>query len=216
MPDRPKNLDPLMLKYILCAKIIYMKKTIITASILFATFCCPAQTAAVANPDAAMNAWKDYMTPGEPHMMLAKSNGTWNEEVTSWMMPGAPPEKSMGVAENKMILNGLYQQSTTKGTMMGQAFEGISTVGYDNGKKMFVSTWIDNMGSGIMQMEGVWDEKTKSIAFKGTCTDPMTSKMMNVREIFRIIDDKTQMMEMYMPGPDGKEFKTMEIKFTRK
>ncbi len=192
-----------------------MKKIIITASVLFASIYCNAQATPV-NQDAAMKAWQDYMTPGEPHKMLAKSNGTWNEEVTSWMMPGAPPTKSVSVAENKMIMNGLYQQSTHKGTMMGQPFEGISTVGYDNAKKMYVSTWIDNMGSGIMYMEGVWDDKTKSIEFKGTCTDPMTSKVMNVREIFKMIDEKTQFMEMYMPGPDGKEFKTMEIKFTKK
>ncbi|MFT3909860.1 MAG: DUF1579 domain-containing protein [Ferruginibacter sp.] len=192
-----------------------MKKIMITASVLFASIYCSAQ-ATPSNPDDGMKAWKDYMTPGEPHKMLAKSNGTWNEEVTSWMMPGAPPEKSTGTCENKMIMNGLYQQSVTKGKMMGMDFEGISTVGYDNARKVFVSTWIDNMGSGIMHMEGVWDDKTKSIEFKGSCTDPMSGKPMSVREIFKIIDEKTQMMEMYMPGPDGKEFKTMEIKFTKK
>lgn len=178
---------------------------------MVAGFYCNAQT----DQEKAMKAWQSYMTPGEPHMMLAKSSGTWNEEVTSWMAPGAPPEKSKSVAENKMIMNGLYQQSTHKGTMMGQPFEGISTVGFDNAKKMYVSTWIDNMGSGIMYMEGTWDAATKTIAFKGTCTDPMTSKVQNVRENFKIVDDNTQMMEMYMPGPDGKEFKVMEIKFTR-
>ena len=185
-----------------------MKKTIITASILFAAFCCNAQT------DAEMKAWQAYMTPGEPHKMLAKSNGTWNGDVTMWT-PGAPAQKSKSVAVNKMIMNGLYQQSTHKGTMWGKPFEGISTVGYDNGRKVYVSTWIDNMGSGIMLMEGTWDDATKSIAFKGTCTDPSSGNVMNVRETFKIIDDKTQMMEMYMPGPDGKEFKTMEIKFTK-
>lgn len=178
---------------------------------ILAIFCCKAQQ----NQEEAMKAWQAYMTPGEPHKMLAKSNGLWNEEVTSWMAPGAAPEKSKATAENKMIMNGLYQQSMHKGTMMGMPFEGISTVGYDNAKKMYVSSWVDNMGSGIMNMEGVWDNASKSITFKGTCTDPMTSKSMNVREVFKVIDDNTQMMEMYMPGPDGKEFKTMEIKFTR-
>ncbi|MEO7523045.1 MAG: DUF1579 domain-containing protein [Ferruginibacter sp.] len=192
-----------------------MKKIIITVSVLFATIYCQAQATA-ADPDAMMKAWKDNMTPGEQHKMLAASNGTWNEEISMWMAPGAAPEKSQAVIENTMILNGLYQQSITKGNMMGQPFEGISTVGYDKAKKMFVSTWIDNMGSGIMQMEGKWDDATKSIAFKGSFTDPVSGKMMNAREIFKIIDDKTQMMEMYAPGPDGKEFKTMEIKFTRK
>ncbi len=188
-----------------------MKKTIVTTCILIAAICCNAQ-----NDDASMKAWQNFMTPGEMHKMLAKSNGTWNGEVTMWMTPGAAPTKSKCVAENKMIYNGLYQQSTNKGEMMGMPFEGMSIVGYDNAKKMFVSSWIDNMGSGIMYMEGTWDAKGMMMNFKGTCTDPMTSKSMAVRETFKMVDDNTQMMEMFMPGPDGKEFKTMEIKFTRK
>ncbi len=39
---------------------------------------------------------------------------------------------------------------------------------------------------------------------------------MEIRETFKIIDDNTQMMEMFSQGPDGKEFKMMEIKYTRK
>ena len=54
------------------------------------------------------------------------------------------------------------------------------------------------------------------ISMKGMQTDPMTGKTMQVRETFRVVDDKTQVMEMFCPGPDGKEFKTMEIKLTRK
>jgi hypothetical protein len=34
--------------------------------------------------------------------------------------------------------------------------------------------------------------------------------------VFRIIDRDTHVMEMYMPGQDGKEYKNMEITYTRK
>lgn len=33
----------------------------------------------------AMKAWMDYATPGEPHKMMAASDGTWEGETTSWM-----------------------------------------------------------------------------------------------------------------------------------
>jgi len=99
--------------------------------------------------------------------------------------------------------------------MMGMPFEGRSLVGYDNLRKVFQSTWVDNMGTGIMVMEGKYNESTKTINFKGTMVDAMTGKMENVRESFKIIDDKTQMMEMWMTK-DGKEFKNMEIKFMKK
>lgn len=172
----------------------------------------------MAMPDSAtmMKNWQDYMTPGDMHKMMAKWNGEWNGEVTVWMYPGAPEQKSTSTATNKMILNGLYQQTSHAGTMMEMPFNGMSTVGYDNHKKEFVSTWIDNMGSGIMVMKGPWDEATKTINLKGKMVDPGTKMDTDVREAFKIVDDNNQEMDMFVMTPDGKEFKTMNIKFTRK
>lgn len=169
-------------------------------------------------PDSAtmMKNWQEYMTPGEMHKMLAKWDGEWNGEVTMWMAPGSPEQKSASTAVNKMIMNGLYQQSTHSGNMMGMPFSGQSTVGYDNHRKEFVSTWIDNMGSGIMVLHGPWNEASKTINLKGTMVDPGTKMDTDIRETFKIIDDNTQEMEMFVMTPDGKEFKTMNIKYTRK
>jgi hypothetical protein len=173
------------------------------------------QLFAQADQDAAMKAWMAYMTPGDIHKMLAKDDGEWNEEVTMWMTPGADPTKSTATVVNKMILGGRYQESKHTGNMMGMPFEGYGLVGYDNAKKVFVSTWIDNMGTGIMFMEGKWDEKTKTIQFKGKSTDPTTGKELPVRETFTLIDPNKQKLEMYMMQ-DGKEYKSLEIVFTRK
>lgn len=156
------------------------------------------------------------MTPGDMHKMIASWDGTWNGDVTMWMDPGAPPTKSTAVAQNKMIFGGRYQQSTHKGSFNGMPFEGISTLGYDNAKKVFVNTWVDNMGTGMMYLEGTWDEASKTINFKGACVDPMNGKNMGVRETITIQDNNNQTMAMYMTPDGGKEFKSMEIKMTRK
>ena len=163
-----------------------------------------------------MKNWQDYMTPGEAHKMMQSWNGTWNGEVTMWMSPDAPPVKSTCVAVNKTILGGRYQQSNVKGNFNGMPFEGISTVAFDNHKKLYISTWIDNMGTGLMVAQGPWDAATKSITSSGRSVDPATGKEMDFREVFKPIDNNYQVMEMYTTGPDGKEFKTMEIKYTRK
>lgn len=166
----------------------------------------------------ATKAWMEYSTPGEMQQMIAKSDGNWTGETTMWMENGGQPMTSKSEATNKMMFDGRYQMSTHKGNMMGMPFEGISILGYDNAKKKFVSSWIDNMGTGIMTLEGDWNPSTKSIEFKGKMTDPTRpEKDCNVREVFTFIDDNTQKMEMF--GPDaktGKEFKTMEIVFKRK
>ena len=176
----------------------------------------PKETMAMPDSAIMMKNWQDYMTPGDVHKMMAKWDGTWNGDVTMWMNPGAPEQKSTSTAVNKMVFNGLYQQSTHTGNMMGMPFNGMSTVAYDIHKKEFMSTWIDNMGSGIMLLKGPWDEATKTITLKGTMTDAGTKADVDVRETFQIIDDNTQEMKMYVMMPDGKEFNTMNIKFTRK
>jgi len=167
------------------------------------------------NQAAGQKAWMDYMTPSAAHQMLAKSNGEWNEEMTMWMQPGAEPVKSKATAVNKMILGGRYQHSTHTGNVMGMPFEGIAITGFDNIKKVYVSTWIDNMGTGIMYAEGKWNDATKTVEFKGTGVDPMSGKELQVRQVMKIVDDNTETMEMFTTV-DGKEFKSMEIKMTRK
>ena len=172
----------------------------------------------MAMPDSAtmMKNWQEYMTPGDMHKMMAKWDGNWNSDITMWMQPGAPEQKEKGSTVNKMIMNGLYQQSNHSGNMMGMPFNGMSLVGYDIHHKEFISTWIDNMGSGIMVLKGPWDEANKMITLKGKMTDPGSKADMDITETYKVIDDNTHEMEMFVGMPDGKEFKTMNIKFTRK
>ncbi|BAV06113.1 hypothetical protein FLA_2128 [Filimonas lacunae] len=164
-----------------------------------------------------MKAWMEYSTPGESHKEMAKSDGSWTGQTTMWMSMDAPPMTSTSTMVNKMIMGGRYQQSTYSGNFMGMPFEGMSITGYDNYKKKYLSSWIDNMGTGIMNMEGTWDATTKTIAFTGKCTNPANGKEYTMREVFTMVDENNHKMEMY--GPDsktGKEYKTMEIVLTKK
>ncbi|TDH27013.1 DUF1579 domain-containing protein [Segetibacter sp. 3557_3] len=164
----------------------------------------------------AMRTMMEVGTPGEQHAMLAKGDGKWNAQMMMWMSPEAPPMTSTSTVVNKMIYGGRYQQTSFKGDMMGMPFEGTSTTGYDKAKKVYFTTWMDNMSTAMMNMEGTWDEASKTINFKGKMLCPANGKECEMREVYRIVDDNTHMMEMY--GPDmqtGKEYKNMEIKFTR-
>ncbi|SFH13734.1 DUF1579 domain-containing protein [Pedobacter insulae] len=164
---------------------------------------------------AAMNkAWVNYMTPGEVHKMLAKSDGKWEAEISFYYSPDSP-SVNKATCENKMILGGRYQQGTYKGMIDGMQFEGVSTLAYDNARKIYLSTWIDNMGTGIMQLEGTYDEASKTMNLKGSATDVVTGKDIAVRETFKMVDDNTQVMEMF-ETKEGKEMKTMSILLKRK
>jgi hypothetical protein len=166
--------------------------------------------------DESMKKWMEYMTPGDIHKMLAQHAGTWTAKTTFWMTPGADATVSEATAVGEMILGGRYLMSKFTGNMMGMPFEGMSLEGYDNGTKKFYSTWIDNMGTGIMYMTGEWDPAGKKIEYSGKTYDPMAGKMVDVRQIVKYNDDGTVNMEMFGPDNTGKEFKTMEIMMTKK
>jgi Protein of unknown function (DUF1579) len=170
---------------------------------------------AAAQSDADMKAMMAYSTPGEIHQLLAKTAGSWRGDITMWMQPGAAPMKIVGESTNEMILGGRYLQEKNTGSFMGSPYEGIGLIGYDNAKKIFVSSWIDNMGTGMMYLTGTWDAPTKTITFTGTMVDPTAGGDVKIREVYKLIDDNTQIMEMYSVS-NGKEFKNMEIKYTRK
>jgi Protein of unknown function (DUF1579) len=183
-------------------------------------FCLFIAFAAVNNTYAQnadpMKAWQEFMTPGAMHKWMATHVGTWEAEVSQWMDPTAAPTKSKATDVVTMSMNGLYQVGNFSSNMMGMPMMGQSTLGYDNAKKMFVMSWIDNLGSGIVYMTGTYDEKTKTLSLKGKQTDPMTGHDSDIRQENKFIDDNTYVMAMYGAGMDGKEMKFMEGTFKRK
>ena len=171
-----------------------------------------------AKPDSAAvaKAWAEYATPSKAHEMLAKDSGTWDVELTFWSPDNPQEMKSTATVTYKMIMGGKYQEGTYSGDMFGMPFEGKGTVAFDNATEEFVSTWIDNMGTGMMVTRGKYDEATKTSTFHGEMVDPVTKKAKKVKEVITYIDDNNQKMEMFDVSEDGKEFKSMQVVSKRK
>ncbi len=162
-----------------------------------------------------MKAWEKFMTPGETHKFLASSDGHWKGIAYFWSAPGTEPTKGESNMSNTMVMGERYQKSVYKGVFNNMPFEGEGTTGYDNARKIFVNTWIDNMGTGIVYMEGAFDSKKSMIHFSGTQTDPMTGKVVPVSQDFEMQDETHIHVVMYGPDANGKLFKTMEILFEK-
>lgn len=167
--------------------------------------------------DQMMKAWQEFATPAQGHKKMERAVGTWNAKVKMWMAPGAPPEESEGTMESAWIMEGRYIEERFKGTAMGQPFEGQGVMGYDNAEKKYFSTWIDNMGTGIMFSKGSFDASGKTLTMTSTMTDPITKKLAKIKTVSTMPDDDHMHMEMW--GPDhatGKVYKSLEIEYTRK
>jgi len=164
----------------------------------------------------AMEAWMKHATPGDNHKLLEPFVGTWNVTTTWWEAPGAPPNVSQGSAVNEWVLGGRFLQQRYTGEMMGQPFSGLGYTGYDNFKKRFVGTWMDSMGTSVMVSTGTADASGKVMTFTAEMDDVVSGKRMTVREVIRVLDTNKHVFEMHGPDKTGKEFKTMEIVYTRK
>ena len=166
---------------------------------------------------AEMEAWMKAATPGAMHKALEPMIGSWNVKATSWETPGGPPQTGSGSAEDGWVLGGRYVKEDFDGDFAGMKFQGLGYTGYDNVAKRYVGTWMDTMGTMVMVMRGTADPSGKVFTFTSTMTDVITGKPMKLRSVTRIVDANSHVMEMY--GPDrtsGKEFKMMEIVYTRK
>jgi hypothetical protein len=75
---------------------------------------------------------------------------------------------------------------------------------------------MDTMGTAIMSATGTADPSGKKWTFAGAMDDPMSGKKMDFKEVLTVVDDDHHTFELWMPGPDGKMFKTMEISYTRR
>src|SRR5262249_23383471 len=176
------------------------------------------------NPQEMMKQMVEMGKLNENHKMLADMDGNWNFAIKMWMNPdpNAKPQESKGTATRKSVMGGRYvvmdvtgkmQMPDQTGKMKDMQFKGMGVEGYDNVKKKFVSSWIDNMGTGIQFSDGTYDPATKTFTYTSE-VEMMPGMKTPVREVIKLTDKDHMMLEWY-ESHGGQEKKTMEIAYTR-
>ncbi len=151
------------------------------------------------------------------HRALEPFVGSFKAEVKIWMGPG-DPLVSTGVMVNTLDLGGRFLKHVYTGDPSDgpfPAFEGRGFWGYNTVDQRYEGVWIDN-ASTIMQTEvGQVDESGKTWTMHGEMTNPQGGGRMIKRSVITLQDRDHHSMEMYFSGPDGREFKGMEIRYRR-
>ncbi|HEV2046751.1 MAG TPA: DUF1579 domain-containing protein [Chthoniobacterales bacterium] len=189
----------------------------------------PAQPAtgqpSAADMEKMMQQMMELSKLNENHKLLAGLDGTWSYTVKMWMTPdpNAKPQESKGTAVRKSMMDGRFFVMDVSGKMQmpgadgkpkDMEFKGMGIEGYDNVKKKFVGTWVDNMGTGIMMSEGTYDPATKTFIYTGEY-EAIPGMKQKIREVVKIADKDHMSFEWY-ENQGGQEKKTMEIAYTRK
>ena len=165
--------------------------------------------------DEMMAAMQKVAAPGREHEILKNYEGKWTAKVSMTMDPAQPPQVSDGTTEGMVMMGGRYVHVLHHSTMMGQPFEGMMLLGYDNQAKKYTAVWVDTMGTAIVPYEGQYDTAKKALVLKSTFTDPMSGKAMHTRGVQTFVDANTMTYDEYMPGPDGKEVHMLHIDYKR-
>ena len=181
----------------------------------------PTTTAASPNEAEMMKQMMDLAKLNENHKLLADLAGSWSTSV-KMMEPGKEPSVSKGSVTFTSPMNGRYvvgnhtgnmKMPGADGKMKDFAFKGMSIDGYDNVKQKFVSSWIDNMGTGILTFEGTYDPATKTLTYTGEM-EMVPGMKTPIRSVVKITDKNHHTFEWY-ENRGGQEMKTLEINYTR-
>lgn len=176
-----------------------------------------APPAAGSEQAAARQALQKLGSPGEAHRALEPLVGMWTYTAAWWTSPDAEPQAMTGLAVNSLIFGGRFLKQEIRGDAEGlPPFEGLGFTGYDNIRKEYTSIWFDSMATGIMTGAGQFDAATQTLTTQSDVSCPITGEAHRTsRETWKIVDQNRATYESYARSPEGKEFKSLEIHYTR-
>lgn len=160
--------------------------------------------------------WVRYAMPGEHHKLLEKMAGSWSMSIKYRMHSETPAVESHGTCERKWILGKRFLLEEFDGGNLGLPFQGLAIYGYDAFEKKYTSVWIDTMSTAITRNLGTCQDSCQWIDFVGRHGDPWTGAVRSSRGCTRFVDDDRHVLELHEPDASGKEFKMLEIVYTRR
>lgn len=159
----------------------------------------------------------EMSAPTEQHKRFEPFAGTFKAEVKMWMGPG-DPVVSAGVMTNTLVLGGRFLEQVYKGDPGGGPFpdfEGRGFWGFNKATSKYEGFWIDTTSTQMQTDFGNVDNTGRVWTMVGEMTD-QTGNTLKKRSVITLEDNDHQKIEMFFPGPDGKEFKAMEIRYERR
>lgn len=173
-----------------------------------------------------MKRWIETTKPGKHHKVLDSHAGTWDVTFRMWMDPSAPPMETKGVSEVKWIMGKRFLLEEYKGEMLMPdetgmqmkkvPYEGMGTLGYDVYRNMYTGTWLSNLQTNVLTMNGSMEPGSKVLRMFGEMDEPMLNVIgRTVKYVTTIKDKDTRMFECFdLHASDT--HRVFEIEYKRK
>lgn len=190
------------------------------------TIACGLMLAAMVQPSFAQNKQKeddgmskllDYSRPGANHKLLDPLAGKWHfQDAKLSFVKGTLTRKPIYNGRFYMveITGGKLPVPVAGGKMKLDNYQEMHLEGYDNARKKFVATSINNhIGSDIQMQFGEYDPSKK--AFIYTWSDLLTpGNPVDNKRVLRIVD-ANHYVEEYFEVKDGHATKVRELDYER-
>ncbi|HUU84721.1 MAG TPA: DUF1579 family protein [Phycisphaerae bacterium] len=175
----------------------------------------PAKPNAEQDTDSLVDTWIQHAMPGEHHQLLARMTGSWSMAIEYRMNADSPVVTSQGTCQRKWILGDRFVLEEFDGGSLALPFQGMAIYGYDSFEQKYTSIWVDTTNTAITTSLGTCQDTCDLIRFQGRHGDPWTGVKRPSRGATRFVTADQHVLELYEPGADGKEFKILQITYTR-
>ena len=153
---------------------------------------------------------QDMPQPGEQHKQVLRGVGEWQGTLTTFTPDGAA--ESVAATQITEAVGGFWTQSRFTCKFMGMDYIGTGVNGYDETRKKYVGTWVDNMSSYLAVMEGEMDAKGEKCTMHWMAPD-MTGAIVPHRAV--TTESKDSYTSTFFQG-EGEGTKSMVIEMKRK
>jgi hypothetical protein len=114
-------------------------------------------------------------------------------------------------------MDGRFLLEELTGEVMGMPWRAMSIMGYDNFKKKYIVSHIDNLGTALYTGEGKFDTANKVLTSFGKMDEPMTGEHdKTVKYVTRMLSKDKYIFEIFDEVGGPNEYKAVEITYTRK
>lgn len=189
-------------------------RSVLLTFLLLCPFVAHGQTSGVPDPQAYMKAYMAATQPGEEHAFLSRFAGTWSYKNTMFM-PGVDPTLSTGETKMVMVVGERYLSAVHIGTISGEPFEGRALTAFDRTANEFVTTWVDNVGLGILVFRGARNAEG-ALVQTATYVDPVTGEPQTHRMVQQLLGPSEMIMTYHIWSLADEPYRAMEVTYIRK
>ena len=160
--------------------------------------------------------WASLSKPGASHQLLDVFAGAWDVKITFWSDPKAAPQDSQGSSQLTWILGNRFLKEDFTGDVLGESYQGLGLMGYDAASRRFTTVWLDSLNTAIAMQKGSYLPDTNTFELTGEVYDPLLGRTKTTQTQIHITSKDAYTVTMIDTAPNGREFKSLEIVYTRR